>query len=186
MRNVLSFKYLRETIKEGGDWGSCQYDEASRTYEVTHAFLRQFKTVALGIEFLRNELGCKIEIDVPKSIEAAINDFFTTEAEEIEENPDYSALWAECKAQSLVRYGVTPEAMFNCVRDCSWDLWSAAPVIAAALGVIIEDAPRTTNVMGPLGNQMVQSENFQVGLYCALLMHLGLVKDPLVFSDFDT
>lgn len=161
---------LEEVIKQLGDdapeligldvndWGSCQYAGALNFFNVMKAMESKF-----GREQALEKMGIKVEFLGIRTIEELIG--------------------VELFINKLENY----EQLFEVTRDQSWDLWSAAPSIAEIVFVDlkiggVEEAPG----VGPVLNVLAQSENYETGLYCWLLVSYGLIEDESAFGGFDT
>ncbi len=75
---------------------------------------------------------------------------------------------------------------FEFLRKSAGDLWGAAPFVAKACFKDLEVEAQDSPGFGPKLNVLVQSENYRVGLFCALLLDHKLVGDETPFIGFDT
>ena len=76
---------------------------------------------------------------------------------------------------------------FYYAKEGSWDLWSWVPFVFNSLYpnshiINISKSPG----FGPELNQIVQSENYLVGLQAYLLFKEGWIEDDSIFANFDT
>ena len=80
------------------------------------------------------------------------------------------------------------DEMMEYQKGAAGDLWGAAPeMMDLTFDYAIEKTwkPNVDQNM-PIGNIMVQEENFMTGLYCYILWKTGVVKDEHSFYGFDT
>lgn len=171
-------------IETGNSWGSCQYDTAANMFTMlmTHdikAVMEKFKIIA-----------------VPRDIDDCIWARFVHDFLQVGDTVDSWAddwpymenhIMAICENYPRKpQYAV--EAMFHVCRDSSFDLWSAAPLIADVCftKLDISNIPENGDMKGPPLNQFCQSENNNVAILCYLMTKFGFVDGTEPFTDFDT
>ena len=162
-------------------WGSCQYAGA-------FAFYNKFFALRRTLSFLDTvrKLGCDVKIGEVLPFETIQNNIYVPIFEMFleEEDPEMKEVYEEMGRE--ITKATSVDEIFKIFRDHSYDLWSAAPLIAHACFVELEiKAPKAPGI-GPKYNILAQSENFETGLCCAILKEFGLVRDDECFSGFDT
>ena len=172
-------KWIDETIDDDlsgfepdVDWGSCQYDTAKAMYDFYFAARNKGLTMAEVVE----AIGGHLTIGDIKPL-AKIKEAF---ADERGDEDDAELMKEIADAESV-------DDLFEIARERAMDLWMAAPMIAECCFETFEigDIPESPG-FGPILNVAVQSENYYVGLCCAILKDVGLVTDEESFKDFDT
>ncbi len=173
-KNVLS---KPEAIEEVGDfewrvnsWGSIQYAGALAFYK---AYFRVRQD--LNMEDTLKAFGIGVKWKTTRAVR---------EAQELYLR-DIQLAQKEASEDEI---GITSgDDFFLCFRISASDLWTAAPQIAEYFleDLKIKGVKKAPGV-GPVGNQLVQSENYMTGLNCALLKDLDIVRSSESFSHFDT
>ncbi len=166
------------------DWGSCQYSSAQWYYDT---FLQMRKDLSLEDTF--DALGAKVTFEKCsplRALQIAKNEI-TEELDEFydqwndpEDQEDHKELKERTEKATSI------DELFGVLCDHSWDLWGAAPFLASCcfddLKIEAPDSPG----YGPVFNVMAQSENYEVGLCCALLKEFGFVESDECFGGFCT
>lgn len=165
-------------------WGSCQYDSAADFYKKVVGTKRTIggKLAKKGITATWKRVRDWGEIK-RLAVKYFEKHYFT--------NPDWTEdFWTpeevkEKRNALLVVESI--DGLFEYCKNMSWDLWCAAPRIAqwAFVDLKLHDVPKPTDVRGPIMNQVVQSDNYNVGVYCALL-NAYFDVDEKSFKGFDT
>jgi len=172
-------KWIDETLRDDlsgfesdMDWGSCQYDTAKAMYDFYFAMRAKGLTMVEAVKAIGGDLRLSGQRPFDK-----IRDEFADQRGDEEDDDLMTAITATTSVDDL----------FEIAREQAMDLWMAAPMIADCCFVTIEisDIPASPG-FGPILNVAVQSENYTVGLYCAILKDVGLVSDEESFSGFDT
>lgn len=97
-------------------------------------------------------------------------------AKDLEESEEFILSIDECK---------TPGEFLRKMRSMSFDLWSAALSMTDYFLEYEIKEKVETEVFGPIFNQIVQGENFNVGVICFLLTkHYD--TEEIEFMGFDT
>lgn len=181
-------KNLEEHDMGGGfSWGSCQYETAYDSYDY---FTKALEKHGLSevLEALESE-GIRVDIRLGKDsfndVKEGLKRKFNNQMKEARENNDED--WYEYGVDSYKDAEKIKDIddAFEVLKDSAWDLWTAAPFISKQAGIRISNMPKAKGY-GPSGNVLVQGSNHEVGLHCALLVHLDLVKDTSSFDGFDT
>lgn len=164
-----------EYAPEWSAWGSCQYQTAAgfcRLVRALHADLDWPDTCAvLGLHCSHKGLNKNYLQEVQQALDAEQKD---------REEDDYE-YWSQHRPEPVT--DITNA--FETLRSLM-DLWGAAPLVAyACFQDLCLETPASPG-FGPPLNIVVQSENYKVGLCCALLQIYGLVEDEEPFKDFDT
>jgi len=151
------------------DWGSAQYCGAKAFFDLLDKYRKDS-----SLDDLLAEFGIVVGYDhkLPfEQVKMEIRTSFDFDDPTIQD----------------IRNAETIEDIFEALKDASWDLWSAASFVAqhCFLNLTVTGVP-TAHSVGPVGNQMVQSENYLTGLYCALLVEFEYVTDSSCFANFDT
>lgn len=180
------------------DWGSCQYDDASKIYQLYFAIRKD-----LSEKDTLDLLGIKFSFDDIKPIKKSVSLFARYMRDEQKESAasDLDYCRSEKEKLETIKYSKEDEeeleaslakvksfdGMFACLKNEAWDLWAAAPFIFeyAFKSPILKGVPKAGG-HGPRLNVLSQNENFEVGIMCALLKDKGLVKDETSFAGFDT
>lgn len=163
-------------------WGSCQYDTAADFYweiESTKAGIRR-KLTSKGISFEFKKIRSWDEI---KKI---AEDHFRENYWESEDWADYWEKGEKEKRIKAFKRIKNVDGLFEYCKNQAWDLWCAAPRIANWVfeGLKLKGVKKAGGV-GPVMNVLVQSDNFKVAVYCALLnAYLGTKEKS--FTGFDT
>lgn len=164
-------------------WGSCQYDSAADFYKEIIGTKRTIgaKLAKKGITATWERLRSWDEI---KKLAIKYFDRRYFDNKEWQTYYKKSEL-TEHRKQLLAVKSI--DELFEYCKHQAWDLWTAAPTIAewAFTKLKLHDVPVPDDVRGPIMNQMVQSENNKVGVYCALLNAYFDVKEES-FTGFDT
>jgi len=177
MKNVID--KLVADDQSGESWGSCQYDTAASAF----ATLMQ-----CSLDDVLTDLSITIK---PRDV----NDFLFTRYvyERLRDLADDDLEYCQTQYDSIndnyprqPKYAV--QSMFHACRAAAWDLWSAAPFIAdiCFIDLDLSFVPANTKTMGPMLNQLAQSDNTKVAVCCYLLTKFGFVHNPEPFTDFDT
>ena len=171
----LKQKSIEEIGGQGfdvNDWGSCQYSGALAMY---NTFQKIRKDLSYDDTLL--VLGLKVTFEDKRDIDTiqamilekfSYNDFANDFTDEIPKTKNV-------------------DDFFDMFNDCGWDLWSTASFMAPICfgDLVIEGVPEASGY-GPIGNQLVQSHNYNTGLICVLLVEHEMVEDTDCFSGFDT
>lgn len=157
-------------------WGSCQYAGAKHVYELFMAHVAKKGVEETAHEF--EQLGMTIErklVDNPvDEVREAILKYLAD-----------CLFDADAQLQKMIDNMEIVDDAFEILRSMAWDLWSAAPFVATAVGIRLADVPKGKGI-GPEINVLVQGENIATGIYCGLLMAMEVVHDEKAFADFDT
>lgn len=156
-------------------WGSCQYESA---YEFYHEIKGTKETI------LNNLMRRGIKVTFRELLPfEQIKSMFLKEILETLDDPEDMQLFRN----AIKKYKSIAD-LLGFLKDNAWDLWSAAPFMAGIAfvqlditGVEKAGAPKGI----PILNAMVQSENNNVAIYCALLNAFYNVPEE-AFKDFDT
>ena len=153
----------------GEDWGSCQYETAADFFAVLED--QGFDGLGITVKFDRTFHTKEV---LPIILNELKNDWADDE-------------WGRLVDPEFPNEFESIEEVFDWCRNESWDLWSAAPFIAdfCFQNLDFTNMEKPTG-FGPIGNQMVQSENYLTGACCFLLKKHGYITDDSVFSGFDT
>jgi hypothetical protein len=192
--------------------GSCQYGTIYSTYmalSTVYNMLKQEKgfdspTDVQKIELIKETLGklgivvknFRVPLEVePKYIQQlkekiynnyGLEDFETdylSEPSEEDETDDYE--WDNCvKAYKEI---TSVDTFFEVARDCAWDLWSAIPEASEVLlpGVVVEYPEKSGVSCYPLAD-MLQSNNYRLGIDMFIFLTMGIVKSIDCMCGFDT
>ena len=170
---------------EVNKWGSCQYSTAKWFYDTFNAMIDDEITYNDALKLL----GCRVSYTKIETFDALKDGLIETLDDRIVDNieeGDYDDIIETVKFIKRLQSLTTVDEVFYLLKDMSWDLWSAADYVAHQLFTnLIVEAPKSPGY-GPALNQAVQSGNFETGLYCALLVHFGLVQNSEAFAGFDT
>lgn len=189
------------------DWGSCQYSGALDMFNALEALKGQFgrdealKIMGVSVkhyninkdpdfsQFLIDKLeNLEDEREGYEECKKRV-DSQTAEAHDQNEVDYYEKLVQECA--DLKDKSITAYDAFHIAKNSGWDLWSAAPFIAKRMfkGLIINGITVAAPGQGPALNVLMQSHNYEIGLYCWLLWDANLFPGKShedVFGDFDT
>lgn len=172
-------KWIDETLRDelsgfesDMDWGSCQYDTAKAMYDFYFAMRAKGLTMVEAVKAIGGSLQLSERLPFDK-----IRDEFAEQRGDEEDDDLMAAIVVMTSVDDL----------FAIAREQAMDLWMAAPMIASCCLETIEinNIPESPG-FGPILNVAVQSENYTIGLYCAILKDIGLVTDEKSFRDFDT
>lgn len=166
---------LRDELSEfesDMDWGSCQYDTAKAMYDFYFAMRAKGLSMVEAVKAIGGDLRLSGQRPFDK-----IRDEFSDHRGDEEDDDLTDAI---AKTTSV-------DELFEIAREQAMDLWMAAPMIADCCFETFEigDIPESPG-FGPILNVAVQSENYVVGLTCAILKDVGLVTNEESFGDFDT
>jgi hypothetical protein len=111
--------------------------------------------------------------------------YYLSEPKEEDEDTD-NYEWDNCvKAYKEI---TSVDKFFEVARNSAWDLWTAIPEASEVLlpGVVVE-YPTKPGVSScyPLAN-MIQSNNYRLGIDMFILLTMGIVKSIECMCDFDT
>lgn len=164
-----------------GGLGSCQYDGITDV-------LDPWSKYKLSIPQLAALMGATISMGPKTPQNLLIEKFKKDQKRELSEMAKEYPEDKEDVKKSLGKLNKvkTLGGAFSYTRDESWDLWGAAAyfVKLAFPKLKIKSIPKAPG-FGPIFNVLAQSENYETGLYCAILMsEYNLDEDDL--EDFDT
>lgn len=161
------------------EWGSCQYTFAYETY---------IQLCKLEEEHTRDAILEKLGVGVGKvqPLEGEVlTSFKESHCEDLAawEEDGEDVTWLRTKLEGVK----TVTEALHFLRDWSWDLWSAAPYMAASVfpELNLDSIPDAPGVGPPL-NALAQDNNNRIGLICWLFRSYGFVEDDEPFKEWDT
>lgn len=179
VKDIATASIPADGVGNVNEWGSCQYDTARQVYmELLKLELCYGKGPVITKLSIKVGPVIPFEGEVLKSFkESHLTDLAVWDSE----GEDVSELRTALEDVSNVA------GAFHFLRDWSWDLWSAAPYMAASTfpELNLDNVPDAPG-FGPVFNVMAQSDNCRVGTICWLLKCYGFVEDDEPFQGFDT
>jgi len=176
---------LGEQDFDVNDWGSCQYSGAL-------AFFNTWQKMAKDLQIgeIASLLNIELKFSKIKQLHEVRLNMINDIVEQIRvciPRQDVESIKYHTDTLGMLCEAGNTEELFHAFRKSAWDLWTVAPYVAKHFieGLEISGVPGAPGI-GPEWNHVAQSQNYQTGLYCALLVQYGFVKDSNCFADFDT
>lgn len=176
---LLEFLKLGKFEWNLNEWGSVQYSGALASFNAFN-ISKSGRKQKEHFQILKDSFGISILLGTTLCDELAMKCF--TEKMEKRRNFDESMLNELTKLKD-------GNGMFKFCRSNSFDLWTAARIIAECytpgMDIKISGSNSTGEERGPDGNMEAQRSNIITGIYCALLADRNNV-DNVSFKGFDT
>lgn len=192
IRRQSKFDYWKEKIQKEGlpsdaninEWGSYQYHSTKLIYDLYFEIRKDLnKEETLQVLDIRYNI---VEIHEFADVKHSIIYDNIYKLNILNNQNDHTGIEYVSKYLKELASTETVDDWFVVLRKCSKDLWTAANIVESYLFEIDnKDIPDSIG-FGPIWNQIIQKQNYQTGIICALLVDYGLVKDKSSFVGFDT